>query len=91
MTNVEPVAENVPPAATEPVSKAPVENVTEPSEWPAGAVIPLKEWSCDPIELMPAAETEIDPNSFVRLIPSAQAASGNANASSAKTMTRLIF
>jgi hypothetical protein len=41
---------------------------------------------------MPALEMAIEPNSFVKVsIPSAQAAIGNAKASSAITNTRLIL
>src|SRR5258708_39485512 len=40
---------------------------------------------------MPAAETETVPNWLVRVIPSAQAAIGNANASNTRTTTRLIL
>jgi hypothetical protein len=47
--------------------------------------------SCDPIEEMPVFEMLIEPNWFVKVIVSAQAASGNTKASSARTNTRLIF
>jgi hypothetical protein len=40
---------------------------------------------------MPAAESAIEPSWFVKLKPSAQAAIGNANASNARTITRLMF
>jgi hypothetical protein len=41
--------------------------------------------------VMPAVEIVITPYRFVKLIPSAQAAIGNANASNARTTTRLML
>jgi hypothetical protein len=87
----EPVAEKTPPAASDPLTRAPVEKLTVPRECPLGAVIPLKLVSCDWVEVTPEVETEMLPNWFVRTIPSAQAAIGNAIASNARTTTRLIL
>jgi hypothetical protein len=47
-------------------------------------------FSCDPVEVTPALEIEIEPNWLVTIM-SAQAAIGNANASNARTNTRLIL
>src|SRR6266481_435892 len=87
--NVEPTDENVPPPASVPPIIAPVVKLTEPREWFPEAVVPLKLFSCEPVDAMPALETETVPNWLVRVIPSAQAAIGNANASNIRTTTRL--
>jgi hypothetical protein len=60
-TNVEPVAENVPPHRSEPLVRAPVEKVTEPRSCPLVAVRPLKDVSSDRVEVMPKAVIEIEP------------------------------
>jgi hypothetical protein len=80
------VDENVPPVRYDPLVIAPVVKLTEP--WTPVWLPQLV--SCEPFELMPAFEIAIVPNSFVISIPLAQAAIGNANASNAKTTTRLI-
>src|ERR1700676_2843348 len=91
-SNVEPTDENDPPLASVPlpVLKAPVVKLTEPREWPGAATKPLKVFSCEPFDTMPAFDIETVPNWLVRII-SAQAAIGNANASNARTTTRLIL
>jgi len=89
--NDEPVAENVPPPAIEPLVRAPVLKLTVPRECPGGAVMPLKLFSYEPFEVIPALEIAMVPNSFVSVMPSAQAAIGNAKASNARTTTRLIL
>src|ERR1700676_4531699 len=89
--NVEPTDENDPPPASVPPFIAPVVKVTEPREGPGAAETPLKLLSCEPNDETPEAETETVPNWFVRVIPSAQAAIGNANASNTRTTTRLIL
>jgi hypothetical protein len=43
------------------------------------------------VETMPAEVIEMSPNWLVRLMPSAQAPIGKANASTAKPITRLMF
>jgi len=47
--------------------------------------------SSDPREMIPEFPTESEPYSLMSVIPSAQAAIGNANAKNAKTNTRLIL
>src|SRR5260221_12104278 len=53
--------------------------------------MPLKLCSCEPNELTPEFEIETEPNMLVRTMSSAQAAIGNANASNARTTTRLML
>jgi len=90
------VAENVPPYRIEPLISAPVEKLTEPRDFPFGAVMASKLVNSDPTELMTEPkpqqpEIEIEPNVFVRVIGLAQAAIGNVNASNARTTTRLML
>jgi hypothetical protein len=79
-SNIEPLAESVPPVQMPPLVKIPVLKLTVPRECPAEATLLFQLRSSDPRVEIPLLEMETVPNWLVRLTASAQAAIGNSRA-----------